>query len=669
MRSFAPTIIAAICIMSTSCALAESAAVVGQYVISSWRPEKLIERNLEAATGEEFGVVDSTPAAKLVQLGGGELIRGTRDEVFEPSDEAPCLALRRLTREQRLANLLSGSNTPVRRFECVPNGEVTISGFPNDAFAAQQWALNNAPNGAGIADAHDRTKGSGVIIAVIDTGIQLNHPDLASNIWVNPGEIPGDGVDNDGNGYVDDVNGFNFITDTGGSAATDDQGHGTHVAGTIGARVNNGIGVAGINDRISMISLKFLGSNGRGNTWDAYEAVLYVNRLVQRGVPVLLSNNSWGGGPYMSAMQTAINEAAALGVLFVAAAGNEGRNNDSGAYYPANYTGGNMITVASINSAAAKSSFSSYGANSVHIGAPGDGIASTYLNGSYASLSGTSMATPHVAGALALGRAYNRSASIDLLRSTLFSSGVLIPALAGLTITGKTINIPAFLDGLGADSSPPATTPTPAPSTTPTPSPTPTPPSAPTPPTPVPTATLTPTPTPAVIGNFKVVISNFSSDRLEGVRVVYVARTNDGGVHSYVGVTNELGVVEFKDVWVQAVNLSITAEKTGYQFSPYTANFIARNASVTIQGATVSYSLTAKVLDRLGAALSGVVVNCAGCTSNTTSVSNSSGLVSFNALHGAEVTIAAQRPSGKRLLNNNLSFTTLGSSERVLIVY
>jgi subtilisin family serine protease len=266
-----------------------------------------------------------------------------------------------------------------------------------------------------------------VLVGVIDEGIDLNHPDLAPNIWTNPFD-PLDGVDNDTNGYVDDIHGWDFFQDNNSiydgsptDSATDD--HGTHVSGTIGAGGNNGIGVAGVNWNVGIIAAKFLGPFG-GTTADAVEAVDYITDLKTRhGLNIVATNNSWGGGGYSQALHDAIIRAAKAGILFVAAAGNSGINNDSVPHYPSSYstiegTPGEsgagydaVIAVASITSSGTKSSFSNYGRRRVDLGAPGSGVWSTTPNNSYTSLSGTSMATPHVTGAAALYKSLAPGAS------------------------------------------------------------------------------------------------------------------------------------------------------------------------------------------------------------------------------------------------------------------
>ena len=285
--------------------------------------------------------------------------------------------------------------------------------LPNDTYFNLEWGLHNTgqtiQGQVGIADADidcpeawDLSTGNAsFVIADIDTGMQWTHPDLDGNVWSNPGEIAGNGIDDDGNGYIDDTRGWDFYSVD--NNPDDGDGHGTHTAGTIGAEGNNGIGVVGVNWQCKIMPLRFLGPFG-GSTSDA---ILAVNYAAAKGVRV--SNNSWGGGGFSQGLFDAINAAKAVGHVFVAAAGNNGSNNDSSPFYPASYNLDNLISVAATDNRDNRASFSNYGAVSVDLGAPGVNVASTYTASGYAYLSGTSMATPHVTGVVALVEALNPS--------------------------------------------------------------------------------------------------------------------------------------------------------------------------------------------------------------------------------------------------------------------
>jgi subtilisin family serine protease len=273
-----------------------------------------------------------------------------------------------------LAN--NGRNEPDRNGN--QGTEVGTAGV--DVNALKAWAI---------------TKGSrDITIAVIDTGVDYNHPDLAANMWVNAGEVAGDGIDNDGNGYIDDVYGWNAATNTGNPF--DGHGHGTHCAGTIGALHANG-GVAGVMADVKIMAVKFLTDSGSGSLVDAIEAIDYATKM-----NVDLMSNSWGGGGYTQALFDSIKAASDKGILFVAAAGNSTSNNDTRPNYPSNYATDNMIAVAAITHQDQLASFSSYGKRTVHIAAPGRNVLSTTPNNGYSVFSGTSMATPHVSGVLGL---------------------------------------------------------------------------------------------------------------------------------------------------------------------------------------------------------------------------------------------------------------------------
>jgi serine protease len=273
-----------------------------------------------------------------------------------------------------------------------PDYRVQLTATPDDPSINSLWGMDaiNAP------EAWNTGTGTGhTIVAVIDSGVSYNHPDLKANMWHNPGEIPGNGIDDDHDGYVDDVVGYNFVANNGNP--TDDNGHGTHVAGTIGAVGDNGVGVAGVDWHAKIMALKFLDSSGSGYTSDAVRAL---NFAVAHGAKVV--NASFGGGGYDQAMATALANARTKGVIVVTAAGNDGTNNDAEPVYPANYPGDNVVSVAAVDQSNRVASFSNYGRSTVDIAAPGVGIYSTLPNGKYGTYSGTSMATPHVAGALAL---------------------------------------------------------------------------------------------------------------------------------------------------------------------------------------------------------------------------------------------------------------------------
>lgn len=310
---------------------------------------------------------------------------------------------------------------------------------------------------AGEAWAAGHTGSAGVYVGIIDEGFMWSHADLSANAWVNPYD-PVDGVDNDGNGYVDDVRGWDFDGNNNSTYDGTQDDHGTHVAGTIGAVGGNGAGVAGVNWRVTLISGKFLGRRG-GTTANAIKAVDYFTDLKNRhGLNIVATNNSWGGGGFSQALLDAINRGGNAGILFIAAAGNGGSdgvgdNNDTVASYPSNYTctstyGDCVIAVAALTSTGAKASYSNYGKTTVDLGAPGSGIYSTLPgknnSSTYGSYSGTSMATPHVTGAAALYASTHSGASADQIKAAILNATVATSSMNNITVTGGRLNVSGF---------------------------------------------------------------------------------------------------------------------------------------------------------------------------------------------------------------------------------
>ncbi|MCB0338106.1 MAG: S8 family serine peptidase [Bdellovibrionales bacterium] len=321
---------------------------------------------------------------------------------------------------------------------CEENSTFNAFLTPSDTLYSQYQYADHAL--IGLPDTWGMETGSEqVVVAIADTGVQLNHQDLVANLWTNEDEIPNNGIDDDQNGYVDDIHGANVITGSGNPS--DDHGHGTHVSGIVGAKGNNSLGVAGVNWNVKLMGVKFLGSSGSGTLYNAVKALDYAR---ENGAQII--NASFGSPSQSEILRDAIQRLQDAGILLVVAAGNSGTNNDTKPQYPANYSFDNLLSVAAIDSKGKIASFSNFG-NSVHIAAPGVGVASTYIGTQYALMSGTSMAAPMVTGLLALLKANQPSLSHVQLRDLILGSGVEEPSLKGKILTGRRIDAFRALTG------------------------------------------------------------------------------------------------------------------------------------------------------------------------------------------------------------------------------
>lgn len=380
----------------------------------------------------------------------------TRLDGFYQPRRLPALAAR--MQSWRVVSFAPGTNVSsvyqslMRRGEVeavAPNAILRVQATPND-LDSRLWGLHNTGQTGGRADAdidapeawNTITQASNVTVAVIDTGVDYRHPDLAANMWTNPGEIPGNGIDDDGNGYVDDVYGYDFANNDGDPM--DDNSHGTHVAGTIGAVGHNGLGVVGVAWRTKIMALKFIGADGYGLTADAINAILYAADMGAK-----VSNNSWGGLAwdrggvlFSKPLQDAIQTAADAGMLFVAAAGNDGTFTDEhSTAVPAGLPVANIISVAATDHHDELAWFSNHGAVEVDIAAPGVSILSTVPNGGYDSYQGTSMASPHVAGAAALLFAQNPGITYHEVKAILMNRADVVPGTATKVASGGRLNL------------------------------------------------------------------------------------------------------------------------------------------------------------------------------------------------------------------------------------
>ena len=315
---------------------------------------------------------------------------------------------------------------------------------PDDPDFDEQWGLNNSGQTSGTTDADinalemwDVTTGNAnIVIGVLDTGVNYTHEDIANNMWENPNEIADNGIDDDNNGYIDDIHGINAIEDSGDPL--DNNGHGTHVAGIIAAE-DNSVGVVGVIPTAKIIACKWLGSDGSGFISNAIKCLTYFKDLKDAGIDVLLTNNSWGIGTNSAALYDAIAEHQTLGILFIAAAGNSAYNHDYQTDYPSGFDLTNIISVASTDHNDALSDFSDYGAHSVAIGAPGEDIYSLSHTGGYTELSGTSMAAPHVSGLAGIIKASDDSLNWIQIKNLVLAGGEIVDGTEDYTYSKRRI--------------------------------------------------------------------------------------------------------------------------------------------------------------------------------------------------------------------------------------
>jgi subtilisin family serine protease len=370
-----------------------------------------------------------------------EVVRKNRGEMLEKLGDTGWHRIR-LAPGTTVASAIAryGSSNSVDAVQ--PNFYYRLLATPNDPSFGSLWGLAkiSAPQ------AWDLNTGSPtVVIANIDTGVKYDHEDLAANMWTNPGEIPNNGIDDDGNGFVDDYHGYDFFFND--SDPIDEHGHGTHTAGTLGAVGNNGVGVVGVNWNVRIMAIKIYDSTGFGTTSSMLiNAYNYVRMMKERGINIRVTNNSYGGCDeacgYDQATKDAIDALGNAGVLQVFAAGNGNANSDVNPLFPAAYNSPWIISVANSNSTDDRNSSSNYGLVSVDLAAPGTGILSTWLSpANYGTISGTSMATPHVAGAAALIAAQYPALSSASIKATILNTVDLLAQWNGIVKTGGRLNL------------------------------------------------------------------------------------------------------------------------------------------------------------------------------------------------------------------------------------
>ncbi len=326
-----------------------------------------------------------------------------------------------------------------------PNYIVKTLALPNDPSFSSLWHLQNTGQHGGTPGAdidapkawNLSTGSSNVVVAVIDIGVDYNHQDLSANMWKNTADCNNNGIDDDGNGYIDDCYGIDTFNHD--SDPMDDNDYGTHVSGIIGAVGNNGVGLVGVNWNVSIMACKFVGSDGDGYISGAIECLDYVKTMKDRGVNIVATSNSWVSIEYSQALFEAIDAHRQQGILCIAAAGNDGQDNDVNPIYPANYYLPNIISVTATDRYDGLAYFSSYGKRTVHLGAPGVDIWSTTRGNTYSEFSGTSMATPLVTGVAALLKAQNPARDWKTIKNLILAGGDTISSLTN-TITQKRLN-------------------------------------------------------------------------------------------------------------------------------------------------------------------------------------------------------------------------------------
>jgi subtilisin family serine protease len=428
-----------------------------------------------------------SPLAEVSQQQNNVFVLSDNSSISRAEDcsnyERICRRLKREANRNRVLPKFS-------HLECSNDYTGSIGAIPDD----ESFALQTGLKMIGVEAAWDKEPSAqSQVVAVIDTGVDQSHYDLAGNIFTNPAETPSNGIDDDRNGYVDDVYGYDFVNKDADPA--DDHGHGTHVAGIIGARGNNGKLFAGVAWEVQILSVKAFNASGRGSLSSVLQALEYVRSLRKSGVAVRVVNASFGFvGTKFPTLDAKLAELEEAEIFVVSAAGNSKLNIDETPTYPASSEGDNVIAVAAVDANGNLASFSNYGEKGVDIAAPGVSIWSLYPRDLYVRMSGTSMATPFVSGAMALLLAQSPNASIAELREALLQGASQFDTLAGLVLDSRFLNVagavaalstPAPAEGDSADA--PAEQPTPVPTVVPTIAPTP-------PPTVEPTPSPTPTP-------------------------------------------------------------------------------------------------------------------------------------------------------------------------------
>lgn len=627
--------------------------ISGEYVVTISSNHQLKQKTIEEislSSKEPIFIQRESRHTMLVkQVEATAAFSTGKRAVSAESENRLCARVRSGKRLYKRQARVSGNPAIVRNISCSCNAVLKASLNPNDPYYSLQWGLNQSNNiDIDAPEAWNRSTGSrNAVVAIIDTGVEYTHPDLVDNMWRNPGEVAGNGIDDDSNGYVDDVHGINAITGSGNPL--DDNGHGTHCAGIIGAAGNNGAGLTGAAWKVSMIGVKFLGSGGNGQLYDAIRAIDYVTMMkTQYGVNIVATNNSWGSqGETWGPLGDAITRHQNAGILFVAAAGNESLNIDVTASSPAGFGADSVVSVAAVDSNGALASFSNYGATKVDLGAPGVSIASTYTGASYVYLSGTSMAAPLVSGAIGLVAATYPGLTWQNYKQILMTTGKPLAALTGKTVTGKMINLDQLMS---AASLIPVTTPTPSPTPTLT-------------ATPRPTNTPTPTPTPTAVPTLAPGYWSISG-QVEGNNVLLanavIRLTTEAG--TLTRLTDGAGFYSFSNVYTSAA-MTITVEAAGFSFQPFNG-LLQASRVINFSANSQQFGLSGRVLDISGNPVAGLVVDGGALGSATTDVQ---GFARFTVAFGAPYRLRVSGNSNWLINDPERSGNVLGATDRLWI--
>lgn len=633
-------------------------AIANEVIINS-NPlhDNVAERYLENATGEkDIEIISVTNSATKLSIPLSESApEGSIIEDDQILDA--CKDFQNYIRKLRSKNAEARRNNErpnlVYNFQCSPNGLFSTTAIPNDPRYSELWAASQVNNiDMDLPEAWDKSTGrSDVVVAVIDTGIDYNHPDLAANMWKNTAELNGQpGIDDDNDGYVDDIYGINAIYNSPNPGNPfDDNSHGTHVSGTISGAGNNRVGVVGAAWNVKLMGAKFLSSTGSGSLYDAITAIDFVTNKKLSGVNIVAANNSWGGGGYYPALRDAIVRMNNAGVLFIAAAGNSSTNIDASPSYPASYDVENVISVGAIDANGALAYFSNYGTSNVDIVAPGVNILSSIPGSGYAYYNGTSMATPQVSGAIALLKSYAPAMTLAQLRDTLFSTGKSVSGAIGKSKYGT---MPSVLQmmleadrlGLGGVVPSPTATSTPRPTATPT-------------NTPTPTATPTPEPT-LVPGYFALRgVAKSGSEKIARAKVSLQI-----GGRTLVTYTDANGAFSFLNVLGPA-NYTLNITSAGHSFNSY-GSILYGDVNMVMAGSTKNYTLIAKIIDQFAQPIVGVKISD---TNLGDAISSSEGVVQFNIPYGSNYSLNAEK-TGLDFLNANLSGQVFGDVTRTFVI-